>query len=249
MKNILFASAAAAALFAAAPTLAQSTGSVGAGFSHSEIELGGLDADADVWTVDGNVAFQASTNWTVTLDGAVAYDDDAASDEFSVAGTAHLTRDLGSARVGGFAGLADAGGETAWAAGREGAKYLDRVTLVGQVAYGEVDDSDIELWSVRGQARYFVSDNFRLDGGIGFANVDVGPVDDDLWSIGVGGEYQFAGSPWSLTAGYERAELDDTDLTVDTFNVGLRYSFGGDLRARDRSGADLGGIDSMFSVF
>ena len=180
MKNILFASAAAAALFAAAPALAQSTGSVGAGFSHSEIELGGLDADADIWTVDGNVAFQASPAWTVTLDGAVAYDDDAASDEFSVAGTAHLTRDLGDARVGGFAGLADAGGETAWAAGLEGAKYLDRVTLVGQVAYGEVDD---------------------------------------------------------------------TDLTVDTFNVGLRYSFGGDLRARDRSGADLGGIDSLFSVF
>ena len=45
------------------------------------------------------------------------------------------------------------------------------------------------------------------------------------------------------------AALDDLDVTVDTFSVGLRYTFGGNLRARDRSGADLGGIDRMFSAF
>ena len=102
MKNILFASAAAAALFAAAPALAQTTGSVGAAFNHAEVEIGALEGEADVWTADGNVAFQSGDAWTVTLDGVVAYDDDAASDEFSVSGTAHLTRDLGDARVGGF---------------------------------------------------------------------------------------------------------------------------------------------------
>lgn len=249
MKNILFASAAAAALFAAAPVLAQSVGSVGAGYHHSEIEIGALEGEADTWTVDGNVAFQAAEAWTVTLDGVVAYDDDAIDDEFGVAGTAHLTRDLGDARIGGFAGLAEVADETGWAAGFEAEKYLADVTLAGQVAYGEVDDSGIELWSVGGEARYFVSNNFRLDGGVTFANVDAGIGDDDVWTLGVGGEYQFASTPWSITAGYEHAEFDEVDASADTFNIGLRYSFGGDLRARDRAGAELGGVDRVFSAF
>lgn len=249
MKNVLFASAAAAALFVAAPALAQSVGSAGLGYSHAEADIGGFDVDSDIWTADASVAIPAGQNWTVTLDGGVTYDDDATSDEFGVNGTAHLTRNLGDARVGGFVGLAEVADETAWAVGFEGAKYLANTTLVGQVAYGEVDDSSVELWSIGGQVRYFVSDNFRIDGGLNFANVDLGPVDDDMWSIGVGGEYQFAGTPWSITAGYDRAELDTADVTVDTFSIGLRYSFGGDLRARDRSGADLGGIDGLFSAF
>src|SRR5690606_9623040 len=105
------------------------------------------------------------------------------------------------------------------------------------------------LWSVRGEARYFVSDNFRLDGGLGFANVDVGPADDDMWSIGVGGEYQCASTPWSITAGYERAALDELDVAVEPFGIGLRYSLGGDLQGRERSGADLGAAVSLFSLF
>ena len=56
----------------------------------------------------------------------------------------------------------------------------------------------------------------------------------------VDGEYQFAGTPWSLTGGYSHAKIDDADLDVDTFTIGVRYSFGGDLKARDRSGVFLG---------
>ena len=48
------------------------------------------------------------------------------------------------------------------------------------------------------------------------------------------------GTPWSITGGYDHAELSDIDADADTFKIGVRYSFGGDLKARDRSGADLG---------
>lgn len=250
MKNVLFASAAVAALALAAPALAQSqpVGSVGASYSHSEVELGGLEADGDLFAVDGVVAFEAGDAWTVTFDGAVTYDDDAVDDEFSLVGTGHLSRELGDARVGGFVGLADAGDETLVAGGFEAEKYMGDVTLAGMVGYGQIDDVDADLWGARGEVRYFVSDNFRLDGGLGLARVDAAGAEADLWSVGVGGEYQFAGTPWSLTAGYSHAEADDFDVSADTLSVGVRYSFGGDLRARDRAGAGLGGVNKLFGL-
>ena len=54
MKNALFASAALAALTLAAPSFAQSVGSVGANYSHSEVEIGGFEGEGDIiaspWT-------------------------------------------------------------------------------------------------------------------------------------------------------------------------------------------------------
>lgn len=58
-----------------------------------------------------------------------------------------------------------------------------------------------------------------------------------MWAYGVTGEYQFGDTPYSVTAGYIRSDVFDMD--VDTFSIGLRYSFGGGLQARDRAGANL----------
>ena len=73
-----------------------------------------------------------------------------------------------------------------------------------------------------------------------------GGVDADGWLAGVGGEYQLTDSPISFTAGYRHSELNDLDVSEDAFTVGVRYSFGGDLRARDRAGANVGGLDRLF---
>lgn len=251
MKNALFASAAVAALAFAAPALAQSqpVGSIGASYAHSEIEVGALDGDADVFAVDANVAFDAGNAWTITFDGAINYDDDAIDDEVSLTGTGHLSYDLtGDARIGGFLGLADVGDETLVAGGFTAEQYLQNVTLSGMVGFGQIDDVDADLWGANAEVRYFVSDTFRLDGGLGYARIDDAGADVDAWTFGVGGEYQFAGTPWSLTGGYQRTEMDDLDASADTFRVGVRYSFGGDLRARDRAGANLGGVDRLFGA-
>jgi len=65
----------------------------------------------------------------------------------------------------------------------------------------------------------------------------------------VGAEYEFENTPFSLGAAYTRADIDSLD--VDTWSVGLRYSFGGGLQARDRAGANLGvsAISSVLNVF
>ncbi len=246
MKNALFASAAVAALTLAAPSFAQSVGSVGANYSHSEVEIGALEAEGDIIAVDGNVAFEVTPAWTVTLDGAVSYDDDATDDEFGLTGTGALTYDLSNSRVGAFLGAADQGDATLVGGGVVAETNMQNVTLSGQAGYGQVDDIDVDVWGLNGEARYFVSDNFRLDGSLGYVSAESGGVDADGWLFGVGGEYQLAASPISFTAGYTHGELNDLDVSADTFSVGVRYSFGGDLRARDRAGANVGGLDRLF---
>lgn len=229
----------------AAPAMAQSVGSVGATYAHSEIDTGIGSADGDSYIVDGQVAFAAGSEWTVTVDGAAQHD--AESDYTTGAATVHGTRMFGSdVRGGGFAGAVHVDGETLWAVGAEVQKYVGDWTVGGQLSYGQIDDTDADLWGARTQASYFVNPNLRLDAGLGYTKIDVTGGDTDAWSYGIGAEYQLAASPISLTAGYERFSFDDFDADIDTFTVGVRYSFGGDLKTRDRAGANLGSVASAF---
>ena len=239
MKSLLLVTSALAA-FAAAPALAQDgpIGSVGVTYSDSEVELGGLSADGDAWAVDGVVAMPAFGEWTVTLAGVIADSDD----DTSSAGTAHLTTLVGSdLRLGGFVGAADVADETALTAGLEVQKYLSRATLTGVVAYATADDVDLDVWSVGGDAAFYVTDALRLNAGVSWLTID--DADIDGFTYGVGAEYQIASTPFSVTAGYSHSDIEDLD--VDSWTVGLRYSFGGGLQARDRAGAALPGSGVM----
>lgn len=240
MKTLFLASAAAAALFAA-PALAQDAiGSVGLTYSNPSIEIAGDDFDADVWTVDGTVAIPAN-NWTVTFNGAIDYAKAYGEDDTTGAAAAHLTTMVaGDVRVGGFvAGNGIGSGDTVYTVGAEAQKYLAGSTLTGVVAYTSADDLDADIWTIGGDAAFYVMPNLRLNAGVSYNNVDAQFGDIDAWTYGVGGEYEFIGTPFSVAAGYTRADIDSID--VDTWSLGLRYSFGGGLQARDRAGANLKG--------
>ena len=241
MKSLLLVTAAVAA-FAAAPALAQEgpVGSIGAAYGNTEVDLGGVGGGADSWTVDGVVAMPAFGAWTVTL-AANASEFDGA-DDATLVGTGHLTTMVGSdLRVGGFLGAADVADETAFTAGFEVQKYLARATLTGVVAYTTADDVDVDAWSVGGDAAFYVTDNLRLNAGLSWMTVD--DMDIDGVTYGVGAEYQIGSSPFSVTAGLSHSDIEDLD--VDSWNIGLRYSFGGGLQARDRAGAALPGSGVM----
>lgn len=246
MKTLFLASAAAAALFAA-PALAQDAiGSVGLTYSNPSVEIAGDDFDADVWTVDGTVAIPAN-NWTVTFNGAIDYAKAYGEDDTTGAAAAHLTTMVaGDVRVGGFvAGNGIGSGDTVYTVGAEAQKYLAGSTLTGVVAYTSADDLDADIWTVGGDAAFYVMPNLRLNAGVSYNNVDAQFGDVDAWTYGVGGEYEFTGTPFSVAAGYTRADIDSID--VDTWSLGLRYSFGGGLQARDRAGAGLN-VSSIASV-
>jgi hypothetical protein len=70
----------------------------------------------------------------------------------------------------------------------------------------------------------------------------------NVWNVGVEGEYQFAGTPWSVLASYDYADAHKLDVKTNTFRIGGRYTFGGaTLKARDAAGADLGSVRTLFN--
>lgn len=223
MKSLLLVTAAVAA-FAAAPAFAQdaAAGSVGITYSNTEADLGGLGGETETYALDGSVALPVGA-WTVTFAGAGSDGDD---DTVTVGGTAHLTTVVGGdMRVGGFVGLADVAEEGVWTAGAEVQKYLGQATLTGVVAYSTADDIDVDAWTVGADAAYYVMPSLRLNAGLGYTTFDAAGVDMDGVTYGAGAEYQIARTPFSVTAGYSHSDIEDLD--VDSWTVGLRYSFGG----------------------
>ncbi len=242
MKSLLLATAAIAA-FAAAPALAQDgpVGSVGINYGNTEVDFGGLGGEADTWAVDGVVAMPAFGDWTVTVAANASQFDDG-SDDTAFAGAAHLTTLIGSdLRVGGFVGAADVADETALTGGFEVQKYLSKATLTGVVSYTTADDVDLDVWSVGGDAAFYVTEDLRLNAGLSWMTIDDADVDGVTY--GVGAEYEIANSPFSVTAGLSHTDIEDVD--IDSWTIGLRYSFGGGLQARDRAGAALPGSGVM----
>lgn len=248
MKLRLFATAAVAIAAISAPAFAQDgVGSVGINAAHTEIDVLGLDADGETYSLDGSVAVKATENWTATFAADIA-DTNGGGDNTSFGIGGALTYAGSDWRVGPTVSFNGSDDLNTWTFGAVAQKYIGDVTLSGAVNYATDDEVDADIWSVGGEVRYFISDNFRINGGLTWATADAGGTDVDGWSAGVGGEYQFANTPWSITGGYSHAVLDDVDFEADTFSIGVRYSFGGDLKARDRAGADLGAGSSPFAA-
>ncbi|MGV9009833.1 outer membrane protein [Brevundimonas sp.] len=242
MKSLFLATAAVAAL-AAAPALAQdSVGSIGTTYKNSEIDAFGLNGESESAIVDAAFAIPVTADWTVTVDGSFGYafDNEGGGDNSAIDGRVHVSRNFGNVRIGGFAGGAEAGDESLWSFGGEAQAYMDAITLTGSLAYETIEGSDADIWSLGGDAAYYITPRFRVNAGAGYSTVDFDGFDTDGWQANVGTEYQLADSGISLTANYNHSELNDFDLQADTFTVGFRFSFGGDLQTRERSGADLG---------
>jgi hypothetical protein len=235
---------AAALLAVAVPGVAAAgSGYAGVAYVNNNIDIFGADIDADTWVADGAVAFDAGPVG-VQLDGRIGNSELDVFGDFdfwNVGG--HVYKRSGAWLIGGYAGYGnvDAGGGDAdeWTVALEGEYYMAQTTLGGALSYSEADDLDFETTAIDVGARHFLNDNFAINADLGFANVETSGGDVDATTFGVGGEYQFASFPVSVFAGYQRAEVDDIDLEVDSIGVGVRYNWGGSLIDRNRSGAGL----------
>jgi hypothetical protein len=245
MRKFLIVTAASAGLLCAAQAQAQVVGHAGVNYGRTDAEIAGLDTDVDAFQLEGAAAFDLG-GLGAQVDGSVTDSDDA---DAAWSATGHLNGQLGGARVGGFAGFETTDGDTLWAVGGEAqADLAPSTVLYGQAGYGQIDDLDTDLWAVRGELRQYVTDSFKIAGSVGYVNVDQDVLGEaDGWTLGLDAEYQFAGTPFSVYGGYQRAESDDIDLESDTFQIGVRYTFGGaTLRQRDAAGASLGGVTKLF---
>ncbi|CAN7527266.1 hypothetical protein LJR225_003798 [Phenylobacterium sp. LjRoot225] len=252
MKMSLLATAAAVtlALGATAAQAQVAAGHVGVNYARTNVDVAGPNPDLDNYQIEGATLFDLG-RVNLLIDGAVTDVGGDVDDVVDYAFTGHLNGKLGESIVGGFGGVYATRDLTVWSAGVEGqAALAPNVTLYGQAGYGYSDELDqANLWAVRGEARYFFNDNVKLQGAAGWSKVDTDNVGSyDTWTVGVEGEYQFAGTPWSVLAGYEHADSSDLDVKSNTFRVGGRYTFGGQtLKARDASGADLGSVRKLFT--
>lgn len=243
LRQLATAFAVAAAL--AAPAFAaDSSGSVGVSASNADDSYTGLDAESRAYTLDGSIALKASDSWTVTLGGSVSRLEgdlyDYAPSDTGYALSAAVTYGGDDWRFGPFAATQDMAYDGIWTVGGVAETYLGDLTLGGAVAHNANDLLDIKAWSVSGEARYFLRDNLFVRGGGSWMTIDapvLGGEGLDAWTLGVGAEYQFTGTRWSVFGGYDHGELEDAQR--DSVKLGVRVNFGGDLKARVRSGADL----------
>lgn len=235
MKSLLLATA-AVATFAAAPALAQdAAGSIGVQYSSADA---GAPDDLETWSLDGITAMPAFGAWTVTLAADIDRAEFGGSEDTSASGSVGLSTMVGSdARVGGFVAASDVGSETAWTGGVRAQKYLSQATLTGVVAYTDVFDTDVI--TVSGDAAFYPTEALRLNVGLAYDSIDSG--DFDAWTYNVGAEYDIGATPFAVTGGYSKSEFDGGG-DVDTWSLGLRYTFGGNAQARDRAGAGASGV-------
>jgi hypothetical protein len=237
MRKLFLGAAAAMAL--ATPGVASA--------ANGYVGLDYVNTDTDGGDSEDNVGVSGSAVVTpnIALDAGFIDGDDA--DSWGAAG--HLFMNNSSHLLGAFVGFSDSDDSTTWGGGVEGQLYMNNFTLAGAVGFSTDDDNDTDRWGVDAQARYFISENFRLQGLVGWQNVDAGGAEDDLLRLGVGGEYLFAFAPVSVGLAYTNSQLDEADVDSDAISATVRYNFGGgSLLDRDRSGGGLAGLSGVTSA-
>jgi|CXWL01.1.fsa_nt_gi hypothetical protein len=238
MQKTTFLGAAAIALMAATSAHAQS-GFVGLSYQSSD------DTNIDTIALSGSVA--AGANFQ--LDGRYASLEASGGggssiDAWNVGG--HLFSRGEQWLWGGYIGFntLDVGGgfsvdDTTFAL--ETQYFMARTTFSGALGYTTSDlfGADLKQTALDLELRHFVSDNFSIQGNVGFGNVDGGGGSDaDVSGYGIGAEAQLGSAPVSIYGGFQHAELDGGS-GVDSIGIGARWNFGGSLFDRNRSGAGL----------
>ncbi len=238
-KYVVSASLVAGLSMISGTAFAQTSGSVGANYARADFGGG----DADVYGVDAEVVFPTGGSWAAILEA--EYADTEGGDGTLSAGGHLISRDNVGA-WGGFARLSDNDGGNAYVIGGEYAAFFDSSTFAGSLSYGSVDDTDVDAWGLAGVYRIFANDDLRFDIDGGWSTVDAGGPSADVWNIGAGVEYRFAGSPFAIGAGYSHIDGDGPE--ADIIGVTGRIYFGDNsLKEADRKGNTFSGVGNALS--
>lgn len=241
MKKYVVTASLLAGLSMVSGTAFAQTGSVGANFTKVDTDFG----DADAYGVDAEVILPTGGSWSAILEGAYTDSDDT-DGTFGVEG--HLITSGADNAWGGFVGATDSDGSNVFVVGGEYAQFFNASTLAFNVNYATDDDSDVDAYGLNGAYRIFASPNLRFDIGAGLARAESGGNDADITTIGVGVEYRFDASPFSVGAAYSR--LDGDAFEADVVGVTLRWNFGDEtLQQADRKGKTFTSLGNALSGF
>jgi hypothetical protein len=242
MKKILLGAAAAIAI--AAPSVAfADTAQVGAHIGNLEPELG---SDADYWGIDGAYSHDMANGWTLQLDGMHESIDTGGGDLGASYGAVNLGMRSDSHALYGFFGLSDVIGANFTNVGIGGQLYLGQATINGSLGYAwsDVGGFDLDVTGAHVDGIWFFTDNFGVSAEAGWAEAEsLGDFEVD--TLGVGGVYRFANTPFSINANYRN--VDNEGFEVDVWQLGLTYNIGtGSEREQSQSGSSWNGGENLY---
>lgn len=236
----------------AAPQAEPVSGSIGASVGGLVASFDGDSETATVYNVNGKLNYRFTPDWNAQFDA--RYNGTTADgDTFSVfGGGVHVfKRDPSAYAVGGFAAydyLTFSGGDDGISSYRFGPEfqiYNGNITYYGQAYWGQYlgdGPGTLDTWGVRGEARYFYTENLRLEGDLGFSQLYEGGDSLDFITAGLEAEKRFDNSPFSVWGRYQLDHISSggDGVNLHTFLVGFRASFGtGTLLDEDRNGATM----------
>ena len=263
MKRIvlsILAAGLAAPAFAADPmermyyepeTASPVSGSIGASGGALLLETDGESDTATAYNVSGKLNYRFNPNWNGQFDARLNGLSADGSHLNTYGGGVHLFwRDPAAYAIGGFASIdwldfdyLD-GTAHSWRAGPEFQIYRGNMTYYGQAFAGkyDVEDESANVWGVRGEARYFHTENLRFEGELGFTRLSGDGGEIDILTAGLEVEKRFDNSPFSVWGRYKFDHISsgDVDGNGHTFLAGFRAAFGTDtLLDEDRNGASM----------
>ena len=175
-------------------------------------------------------------------------------DRFLIGGFAQVGKTTRAERVGEYV-------DNRYYGGGEAQGYFGNLTVYGQaggLAYRrDYTNYIVDGWFATLKARYFLTEDFRVDAHLGvevegqFDPEDQTYFDANLrttWNFGLGAEYKFQDTPFSIFAKYDFFDTayEDREFVRDRQRllVGVRVQFDdGTLLDRDRSGPPLDPVE------
>ena len=248
MRNLIIG-VAAAVMAMAAPGIASADTRATIGAQYTNLDSDTFSDNVDVFGLSGAFNYDFSNGWTVQ--------GDATSNRADVGGSADLGFSYSALNFGmrtdshavyGWVGLADGSAlPSVTHIGIGGQMYLSNITLEASLGYADIDGLDSNPVNVSVDGTYFLNDNLGLSARVSHTDTDGGFGGiDDFTSWGVGAEYRFADSPFSVNVAYNDA--DTSPDNIQAWSIGVKMDLGSDsLMDRSQHGPSWNGARSLFN--
>lgn len=213
------------------------------------------------WELRGTGNWGAGSDWNLQMDGTYqrASQAGAKANSFSVAGHGYF-RQPDKYAVGVYAGMTRLSESSALpqlaainlsqeakivSGGLETAYFLSQATVFARIGFGKIlaEGPDLDQSALDAGARYYFTDNLRLDLEGGFQHRRTDHVKANVLSIGTTANYRLPNNPISAFGGYRfegfSGKRNGAVFGGKThgFLVGLRYHFGSEsLKDEERTG-------------
>ncbi len=239
MKKFLAGAAAAAAILAPAMASAETNAVVGLQIGNGEVG----SFDWDEIGLEGAVSHDFSNGTFLQFDGASSRVDVGGGNISNGFAAVHYGVRNDNYALAGFVSFDEVVYFSALGIGVEGQYFLPNMVFNGAIANVSVDDPiDGDSWGASLDGSYFFTPNFSLTGAVTLTDDELFGEEVTTW--GLGGEYRFNGSPFSVELGYRQADIFDEDLTHWT--IGFNVDLGADtLYDRATSGPSLMGASRV----